>query len=196
MLPAFSAGGCSGNGRPTGKAPQARSSPLTFSCGLRKATEPRPSTAQDKKRATCHAHFGRLAPVAMIAPHSSAAAFLSGQRGPSPSGPFSAFRRFASGTAQGRWMSIAGSSSAAALRVRAARPESCLRLAGQDATGLEQGDHGVDAFAERLFVRGQREVLLARSIHPRLPHDLPHLTATCPFCPRIHPRPIRRQTSS
>ena len=56
-------------------------------------------------------------------------------------------------------MSIAGSSSAAALRLRAARPESCLRLAGQDATGLEQGDHGVDAFAERLFVRGQREVL-------------------------------------
>jgi hypothetical protein len=31
------------------------------------------------------------------------------------------------------------------------------------------------------------------SIHPRLPHDSPHPTATHPFRPRIHTRPVRRQ---
>ena len=35
-----------------------------------------------------------------------------------------------------------------------------------------------------------------RLIHPRLPHYSPHAGGTHPFRPRIHPRPICRQTSS
>ena len=41
---------------------------------------------------------------------------------------------------------------------------------------------------------GRIFTLLAHSIHPRLPHHPPHSRATRPFRPRIHARPIRRET--
>ena len=40
---------------------------------------------------------------------------------------------------------------------------------------------------------GRIFTLLARSIHPRLPHQPPDSTATATFRPRVHPRSISRQ---